>query len=65
MRFLDVTLAHNVESYERVDQVLQEAIEAGGTLVKPRQRAGWEGYSGCFVEPSGLFERCPAYRDPK
>ena len=35
MRFVDVTLAYNVESYERVDQGLQEAIEAGETLVKP------------------------------
>ena len=53
MRFLDVTLTHNVESYERVDQVLQEAIAAGATLVKPSQRADWGGYSRYFADPDG------------
>ena len=53
MRFVDVTLAYNVESYERVDQGLQEAIEAGETLVKPSQCADWGGYSRYFADPDG------------
>ena len=61
MRFPDVTLAYNVESYERVDQVLQEAIEAGETLVKPSQCADWGGDSRYFADPDGhLWEvTCP------
>ncbi len=51
--FRGVTLAHNVESYKRVDEVLQEAVEAGATLVKPGQRADWGGYSGYFADPDG------------
>ena len=51
--FRGVTLAHNVASKEEVDEVLSQAIEAGGNLVKPAQDVFWGGYSGYFSDPDG------------
>ena len=48
-----VTLAHNVRSPEEVDAVLQEAVQAGGTLGRPGARTSWGGYSGIFLDPDG------------
>ena len=33
--------------------MLQLAIDAGATLVKPAQRVFWGGYSGYFSDPDG------------
>ena len=49
------TLAHNVGSSEEVDQVLEEAVTAGATLVKAGQQAFWGGYSGYFADPDGFL----------
>ena len=46
-----VTLAYNVESEAEVDAVLQEAVAAGGTLVKAARKVFWGGYSGYFADP--------------
>ncbi|TQV69659.1 VOC family protein [Exilibacterium tricleocarpae] len=46
-------LAHNVGSETQVDQVIEQAIAAGATLVKPAQRAAWGGYHGYFQDPDG------------
>ena len=51
--FRGVTLAHAVSSKEQVDQVLNQAVEAGATLVKPAQDVFWGGYSGYFSDPDG------------
>ena len=51
--FTGVALAHNVNSEAEVDQVLGEAVAAGGTLLKPGQKAFWGGYSGYFADPDG------------
>jgi catechol 2,3-dioxygenase-like lactoylglutathione lyase family enzyme len=51
--FRGVTLAHNVRSKERVDEVLTEAERAGGNLVKPAQSTSWGGYGGYFADPEG------------
>ena len=51
--FRGTTLAHNVASKEMVDAVLDEAIAAGGELVKPAQEVFWGGYSGYFADPDG------------
>jgi uncharacterized glyoxalase superfamily protein PhnB len=48
-----VTLAHNVSSPEEVDAVLEQAVDAGATLVKPGQEVFWGGYSGYFADPDG------------
>jgi predicted lactoylglutathione lyase len=48
-----VTLAHNVGSRERVDEVLREAETAGATIGRPGAETFWGGYSGVFVDPEG------------
>lgn len=53
--FSGVALAHNVETDALVDQVLQEAVEAGAKLVKPAQKVFWGGYSGYFSDPDGYL----------
>ena len=47
------TLAHNVASEPEVEQVLEEAVSAGATLVKSAQKVFWGGYSGYFKDPDG------------
>ena len=51
--FRGVTLAYNVRSEDRVDEVLAEAERAGGRIVKPAGRTDWGGYSGYFADPDG------------
>jgi hypothetical protein len=46
-------LAHNVESEAEVDAVVNQAVKAGATLVKPPQKVFWGGYSGYFKDPDG------------
>ncbi len=53
--FSGVTLAHNVASEQEVDAVLQQAVAAGATLVKPGQKVFWGGYSGYFQDPEGHY----------
>jgi catechol 2,3-dioxygenase-like lactoylglutathione lyase family enzyme len=53
--FRGVTLAQNVRSEERVDEVLAEAERAGGRIVKPAQRTSWGGYGGYFADPEGYL----------
>ena len=51
--FESFALAHNVHSEEEVDEVMNQAIEAGATLVKQAQKVFWGGYSGYFKDPDG------------
>lgn len=51
--FSGVALAHNVHSEADVDAVLAEAVNAGGRIVKPAQRASWGGWMGYFADPDG------------
>jgi len=51
--FAGITLAHNVHSESEADAVLEAAVAAGGTLVKPAQKVFWGGYSGYFADPDG------------
>ncbi len=51
--FRGVALAHNVASEADVDRVLDEAVAAGATLVKPAEKVFWGGYSGYFADPDG------------
>ncbi|MCG8394466.1 MAG: VOC family protein [Pseudomonadales bacterium] len=51
--FRGVTLAHNVDSPQEVDQLLKQAQAAGATLVKIGQPTDWGGYSGYFADPDG------------
>ena len=53
--FQGFTLAHNVDSDEKVEAVLAEAVAAGAELVKPAQKVAWGGYSGYFKDPDGFL----------
>jgi len=53
--FRGVTLAYNVRSEERVDEVLAEAQRAGGSIVQPARSTQWGGYSGYFADPEGYL----------
>ena len=53
--FRGVTLAYNVRSQERVDEVLAEAERAGWTITKPAKPTAWGGYSGYFADPEGYL----------
>lgn len=48
-----ITLSHNVASPEEVAVVLQEAQDAGGTVVRPAAPTEWGGHSGVFADPDG------------
>lgn len=51
--FAGFSLAHNVRTNEEVDALLEQAVAAGGLLVKSGQPAFWGGYSGYFTDPDG------------
>ena len=51
--FRGFSLAHNVDSAEQVDRLIEQAIAAGATLVKPAQNTDWGGYSGYFKDLDG------------
>lgn len=52
-KYSSFSLAYNVSSESEVDQVIQEAITAGGEMVKPPEKVFWGGYSGYFADPDG------------
>ena len=51
--FEGFALAHNVHSEAEVDEVVNQAVAAGATLVKQPQKVFWGGYSGYFKDPDG------------
>ena len=53
--FSGVTLAHNVRTREEVDDLLDVAVAAGATLMKPAEDTFWGGYSGYFADPEGYL----------
>ena len=53
--FTGFTLAHNVASEAEVEEVINHALSAGATLVKPAQKVFWGGYSGYFSDPDGYL----------
>jgi len=53
--FGGITLAYNVRARAEVDSVLNEAVAAGATIVKPAEEAFWGGYSGYFSDPDGFL----------
>ncbi len=53
--FRGVTLAYNVRSEQRVDEVLAETARAGATIVQPARPTPWGGYSGYFADPEGYL----------
>lgn len=51
--FTGVSLAHNCESEDRVDEVMAFADAAGAKVMKPAEKVFWGGYSGYFADPDG------------
>ena len=49
----DFCLAHNVDSQQEVDVVMQQAERAGARIVKPAQATFYGGYAGYFQDPDG------------
>jgi hypothetical protein len=57
--FAGFTLAHNVPSEAAVIAMLEEAVAAGATLVRPADKVFWGGFRGYFADPDGfLWEIC-------
>lgn len=48
-----LSLGHNVESTDEVDELMAQAVNAGATIVKPAQRTFYGGYAGYFQDPEG------------
>lgn len=47
----EFALGHNVLSKEEVDNLMEQAKNAGATIVKPAQETFWGGYAGYFQDP--------------
>jgi catechol 2,3-dioxygenase-like lactoylglutathione lyase family enzyme len=54
-RFTGITFGHCVRKRELVDEILKQALAAGGKIVKPAKEASWGGYSGYFSDPDGYL----------
>lgn len=48
-----VTLAYNTRSVSEVDEVIDQAREAGATIGREPAETFWGGYSGVFIDPDG------------
>lgn len=48
------TLAHNVATTAEVDRALDEARDAGASMVSAAVARDWGGYSGYFADPDGF-----------
>ena len=49
----EFSLAHNVNTREEVDAVMQQAEKAGAHITDPAHDRFWGGYSGYFLDPDG------------
>ena len=47
----DFSIGHNVFSKSEVDAVMEQANQAGATIVKPAHDTFWGGYAGYFQDP--------------
>src|SRR5437762_4629987 len=59
--FSGVTLSYIVSNTDQVDEVLAQVKRAGGTIVKPGQKAPWGGYFGYFADPDGYLWKVAGY----
>jgi uncharacterized glyoxalase superfamily protein PhnB len=48
-----ITLAYNTRSAAEVDEVIEQARAAGGTITREPGETFWGGYSGVFADPGG------------
>lgn len=47
----EMTIGHNVSSRADVNSVMENAKQAGATIIKPAHETFWGGYSGYFQDP--------------
>lgn len=47
------SIGHNVAAREEVDEVMNQALRAGATIVKPAEETFYGGYAGYFADPDG------------
>ena len=50
---LEMSIGHNVASQAEVNAVMQQALQAGATIVKAAQPTFYGGYAGYFLDPDG------------
>ena len=49
----EFSIGHNVRTSEEVDEVMEQARNAGAFIVKEAQKTFWGGYAGYFHDPDG------------
>ncbi|MBY3176106.1 VOC family protein [Rhizobium leguminosarum] len=47
------SIGHNVSRRDDVDEVMQQARQAGAEIVKPAEETFYGGYAGYFTDPDG------------
>jgi catechol 2,3-dioxygenase-like lactoylglutathione lyase family enzyme len=53
--FSGITLAYNVDSKEKVEEVIDLVRKSGGKVVKEPQDVFWGGYHAYFSDPDGYY----------
>ena len=53
--FGGITLAYNVDTKEKVNEVIELVRKAGGTIVKEPQDVFWGGYHAYFADLDGYY----------
>jgi uncharacterized protein len=53
--FSGIVFTYVVRRQDRVDEILDEAEKAGGTILKPAAKLEWGGYGGSFADPDGYI----------
>ena len=53
--FAAVSIAHNLTSREAVDRLVDQAVAAGGTLVRKPEDTFYGGYAGYFADTEGFL----------
>ena len=53
--FGGITLTYNVDSKDKVDEVIELVRSAGGAIIKEPQEVFWGGYHGYFADPDGYY----------
>lgn len=53
--FSGITLAHNTHSEKQVEEIMEQAAQAGATIIKTPQATSWGGYHGYFTDLDGYL----------
>jgi uncharacterized glyoxalase superfamily protein PhnB len=53
LNWAEFSLGHNVRSKAEVDNVMEQARQAGAVIVKQAADTFWGGYAGYFQDPDG------------